>query len=343
MPDMDGFEVAAYLAARPQLAATTILMLSSSGEYVDQARCTELGIAAYLTKPVYAVDLLGAIERALGPRAPEVTPAAAKSRPGAFALGPAGDRARILLVEDNVVNQRVAAGLLTRRGHHVTVARNGQEALDLLLAGTFDLVLMDLQMPVMGGLDATAAIRERERGTGARTRIIAMTAHAMDSDRDRCLAAGMDDYLSKPIDPAKLFAMVEGRGNGASASPPVAEELAFDADALQERLSGDAELVTDVIRLFLQDLPVQLAAIDRAVSGHEHRALELAAHALKGAAGALSAGALASAADALEEAASAGDSARIQAACTRTEVEAGRLVDLIRPPGAPAGPYSRAS
>ena len=129
MPDMDGFEVAAEVAKRPELGGATVMMLSSSGEYGDQARCAELGIAAYLTKPVYAADLLAAIERAIGSKPSAAAPPAAKSRAGALAMGAEGRRARILLVEDNVVNQRVASGLLTRRGHHVTVAQDGREAL----------------------------------------------------------------------------------------------------------------------------------------------------------------------------------------------------------------------
>ena len=185
------------------------MMLSSSGEYGDQSRCAELGIAAYLTKPVYAADLLAAIERAIGAKPSAAATPAAKSTAGALAMGADGRRARILLVEDNVVNQRVASGLLTRRGHHVTVAQDGREALARLDRETFDLVLMDLQMPVMGGLDATVEIRRRERVTGRHVRIVAMTAHAMNSDRERCLAAGMDGYLSKPIDPPMLFAVVE--------------------------------------------------------------------------------------------------------------------------------------
>ena len=124
-------------------------------------------------------------------------------------MGAEGRRSHILLVEDNVVNQRVASGLLTRRGHHVTVAQDGREALARLDQETFDLVLMDLQMPVMGGLDATAAIRLRERSTGQHLRIVAMTAHAMSSDRERCLAAGMDGYLAKPFYMVELLARVE--------------------------------------------------------------------------------------------------------------------------------------
>jgi CheY-like chemotaxis protein len=130
---------------------------------------------------------------------------------------------RVLVVEDNIVNQRVAIGLLTRRGHHVTLSKDGGEALAQLDRETFDVVLMDLQMPGMSGLDATAAIRAREQVSGGHTRIIAMTAHAMAGDNQRCLDAGMDGYLSKPIDPRKLFAAVEQETGGVTAradAPP---------------------------------------------------------------------------------------------------------------------------
>jgi CheY-like chemotaxis protein len=138
-----------------------------------------------------------------------------------------GRRARVLLVEDNVVNQRVAASLLTRRGHHVIVAADGREALAQLEHQSFEVVLMDLQMPVMSGIEATIAIRKRERVTGRHARIVAMTAHAMSSDRDRCLAAGMDGYLSKPIDAQKLFAAVEDAVDCSMATAAVAA-VTFD-------------------------------------------------------------------------------------------------------------------
>jgi signal transduction histidine kinase/DNA-binding response OmpR family regulator len=344
MPDMDGFEVAAHLARQPELTGATILMLSSSGEYVDQARCAELGIAAYLTKPVYAVDLLAAIERAIGAKSSQPAPLQGKSRAGALAHGSIARAVRVLLVEDNVVNQRVAAGLLARRGHQVTLAQNGREAVERLTHETFDLVLMDLQMPVMGGLDATTAIRARERISGRHVRIVAMTAHAMDSDRERCLAAGMDDYLSKPIDPTTLFAMVEQEERRDTAAPAAVDKGAtFNEEALRQRLYGDAELMTEVIRAFLEDLPLQLAAIDRAAEQGDLRALGVAAHALKGAAGTLSADGLSSAAAGLEQAASGSSAADARAASRRAQSEASRLVDLLRRHGPPKDPYSRAS
>ncbi|MES1254550.1 MAG: ATP-binding protein [Acidobacteriota bacterium] len=164
---------------------------------------------------------------------------------GAEALAPAAQSAprsvRVLLAEDNVVNQRVATGLLRRRGHVVTVVDNGLDAIDALERGPFDLVLMDVQMPMMGGFEATAEIRRREHALGHHTRIIAMTAHAMSGDRERCLAAGMDDYLSKPIDPARLYTLVERTATGSASAPADAEEEAatFDQAALLRRLGGD--------------------------------------------------------------------------------------------------------
>ena len=135
---------------------------------------------------------------------------------------PAAVGRRILLVEDNIVNQRVALGMLTKRGHHVTIAQDGLEALERLEAETFDIVLMDLQMPRMGGLDATMEIRRRERATGGHVRIVAMTARAMASDREQCLATGMDGYLSKPIDRAQLLEAVENAGDRVDERIPVA-------------------------------------------------------------------------------------------------------------------------
>jgi CheY-like chemotaxis protein len=333
MPDMDGFEVAAYLATRPDLAGATVMMLSSSGEYGEQSRCAELGVCAYLTKPVYAPDLLAAIERAIGTKRAAAAPAVAPtSMPGAGALAKGDDvrRARILLVEDNIVNQRVASGLLIRRGHHVVVAGDGRDALARLDREKFDLVLMDLQMPVMSGLDATAAIRARERGTGQHVRIVAMTAHAMTSDRERCLAAGMDGYLSKPIDPALLFAVVEQQSDGSVPQAANASPMTFDEDALRRRVAGDQDLMTEIVRVFLDDLPVRLAAIKNAVIGRDAGALRAAAHALKGAAGSVSADALFEAARAIEE---VGASARMDAAESawrQVSVDAANAIDVLR-------------
>jgi signal transduction histidine kinase/DNA-binding NarL/FixJ family response regulator len=263
--------------------------------------------------------------------------AGAKSPGGPVALIPNSQRARILLVEDNVVNQRVASGLLTRRGHRVTIVEDGLQALALIDREPFDLVLMDLQMPIMGGLDATVAIRERERerATGQHVRIVAMTAHAMSTDRDRCLAAGMDGYLSKPIDARLLFATVEQGGHGDGVKAAVPAPRTFDEEALSQRLFGDNDLMGDVIRVFLEDLPERLAAINAAVTSRDATALRASAHALKGAAGNLSATALSEAANTLERIAAESRMQAADAAWRQMSVEAANVIDLLRHRAAP--------
>jgi signal transduction histidine kinase/DNA-binding response OmpR family regulator len=327
MPEMDGYQVAAHLAERPSLSQATILMLSSSGDYVDQARCAEMGIAAYLTKPVYSTDLLAAIERALGAPPSGATSRSGQTGAGALALGAAGRAMRVLLAEDNFVNQRVAAGLLTRRGHHVTIAQNGREAIERIAGERFDLVLMDLQMPIMGGLEATGEIRRAERLTGGHVRIVAMTAHAMDSDRERCLAAGMDGYLSKPFDPRKLFAVVEEVVLDDAAQVGPGREMVFDEETLRLRLEDD-DLMAGVIRVFLADLPVQLAAIEQAVATGDLSALGAHAHALKGAASSITADEVFQAADRLETAPAAGLEAT-HSALLQLVLAAGRLTAVL--------------
>ena len=298
MPDLDGFHVAAEMAKRPELAGATIMMLTSSGEYGDASRCRELGIARYLTKPIRQADLLTAICEVLD--AQSVAPAAAAPAPAPAPLPAPVVPARILLAEDNVVNRRVAIGLLTKRGHHVTAAVNGIEAIAALEQGTFDLILMDVQMPEMGGLEATAAIRERERRTGGHIRIVALTAHALKGDQDRCLAAGMDGYLVKPIDRLKLFEAVESGVIRPAADTQTTETRLFDWNDVLERLGGDEPLAREVLRLFVDDCPTQLAAIRAALDEGDAKRLYNVAHALKSAAGNVTAWAVADAARALE-------------------------------------------
>lgn len=331
MPEMDGFSTAAAITRESAFAGTTVMMLTSSGAYGDQARCVAIGIKAYLTKPVYADDLLAAIQRALDPATAPDPPAATRAIAGTLAMDAEGVRARVLLVEDNVVNQRVAAGLLKRRGHTVVVAANGVEALALLERSAFDVVLMDLQMPVMGGIAATIEIRARERTTGEHIRIVAMTAHALDADRVRCLEAGMDDYLSKPIDPQLLFAAVErttvpeaGRVAGGSESP------VFDEPALLHRVGGDAAFMREAIQLFIDDCPARLTAIREAMTDRNADALRRAAHALKGSAANLSAVRLSDTAGLLEQ---IGAESRMEAADVawrRVETDASQAIDVLR-------------
>jgi signal transduction histidine kinase/CheY-like chemotaxis protein len=209
MPEMDGFDLVETVQKTPELANTSLLMLTSGEHRGDIHRCRQLGVSAYLLKPVRRAELWSAVAAAVAVRQGTGAPATAEpARERTRAVAP-GKRRLILLAEDNLVNQRVAQTVLERAGHSVVVAKNGREAFELTREHRFDLVLMDVQMPEMDGFESTAAIRQRERNTGEHVAIIAMTAHAMRGDRERCLQAGMDDYLSKPIQPAALLEMVE--------------------------------------------------------------------------------------------------------------------------------------
>jgi PAS domain S-box-containing protein len=205
MPDLDGFGVAEQMASRPEYSDATVIMLTSAGRHDDVERCRELNIAAYLNKPISPTHLHEVISRLLGR---DISAPATGKGPAQGTL-PARLRRKVLLAEDNVVNQRVAVGLLSKRGHEVTVVGTGKEAIERLARDRFDVILMDVQMPEMGGLEATGIIRQREAGTGQRVWIVAMTAHTMQGDRDECLKAGMDTYIAKPVNPALLFAAVE--------------------------------------------------------------------------------------------------------------------------------------
>ena len=203
MPDMDGFTLIERIRKHPKLSTATIMMLTSAGHRGDAERCKTWGVAAYLLKPVRQSELSEAIARVLGARElagaiPLIT---------RYSLQDARDPADILSVliaEDNLVNQRLATRLLEKRGHRVTLAANGREALSALEKHSYDLVLMDVQMPEMDGLEATAILRQREKETGGHQAVIALTAHAMKGDLERCLAGGMDGYLTKPIRPQEL-------------------------------------------------------------------------------------------------------------------------------------------
>ena len=207
MPDMDGFAIAEELLNQPHLAHSTIMMLASGGPLGDAARCRALGISAYLVKPIRQRELLDAVCQVLETgRQAQGVPLVTRHTLVEHNLG---SKIKILLAEDNAVNQTLAVRLLEKRGYFVTVVADGQSAVNKFENGQFDLVLMDIQMPGMDGFQATATIRDREKLTGRHIPIVAMTAHALKDDQEKCLAAGMDGYVSKPIRTAELFSVIQ--------------------------------------------------------------------------------------------------------------------------------------
>jgi CheY-like chemotaxis protein len=206
MPEMDGFTLAELIHKDPELVGAAIMMLTSAGHAGDAARCRELGISGYLVKPIRQGELLSSIRQILQ-KTPELKPVPLVTR---HTLRENQNRARILLAEDNAVNQTLAVRVLEKRGYVVFVAGDGQAALTALEKDCFDLVLMDIQMPGMDGFEATSRIRKNEEGTGKHIPIIAMTAHALKGDQERCIAAGMNGYVSKPIRTSELFSAIEG-------------------------------------------------------------------------------------------------------------------------------------
>jgi PAS domain S-box-containing protein len=287
MPDLDGFTLTERIKQDSDLGSTVIMMLTSGARPEDIARCEQLGIAAYILKPVKQSELLDAVMVAMGVTA--VEPPGQEAPPSVPPLGPL----RILLAEDSLVNQKLAVGLLQREGHTVTVANNGKEAVVAVESQYFDLVLMDVQMPEMDGLEATAAIRRRERQTGQHIPIVAMTAHAMKGDRQRCIEAGMDEYIAKPIRAKQLIETIAvalhaspGRAPmpepSAAAQRPMPPSDAIDWAEALSAVRGDHDLLRAVVQAFLEECPRLLEAMRRAIAESAGAALRLAAHTLKG-------------------------------------------------------------
>jgi two-component system, sensor histidine kinase and response regulator len=280
MPNTDGFELAEQIIAMKEYRNVSLVMLTSAGRVGDAQRCRSLGIAAYLTKPVNQSQLMSAIVSALSGTQKVQVVKSPSSPKGAKAATPK----RILLAEDNMVNRNLAVLLLEKRGHEVTVAVDGRQAVSLFEKHSFDMILMDVQMPDMDGYEATAAIRAREKLIGSRIPIVAMTAHAMKGDRERCLAEGMDAYLSKPIRANDLFAIVEGD----DASKPAVNEKAvekssFDEAALLERVDGNLDIAIRLAAAFVAESSETLKQLQEAIGKGDAKGVNYAAHALKGA------------------------------------------------------------
>jgi len=287
MPETDGFTLAQRIRRNPKLNGSAIIMLISASQWRSATRARQPGVAAYLSKPVKQSDLLDTIFSVLGKAASgEETTA----RRGRGSSRKRWRRCRILVAEDNSVNQELAVRILEKQGHTVVVARNGREALAALESPNssgFDLILMDVQMPEMGGLEATAIIRQKEKVTHAHIPIVAMTADALKGDRERCLEVGMDDYLAKPIQPERLRKTVEnllltsaGRGQDRPGEPRPDQIL--DGRALLAQVDGDVRLLRKLASLFLADCPTMLSSVRKAIASGDARSLQRAAHALKG-------------------------------------------------------------
>ncbi len=324
MPEMSGYEFVEQARRIPAYACVPAVILTSAGGRGDADLCARLGISAYLLKPVKQADLYATLTAVMAPNA-------APQGRGVItrhALAEARRRLHILLAEDNPVNQRVAAAILERQGHHIVCTANGQEALSTLERSAsatsrrggpgeppaFDLVLMDVQMPVMDGFEATRRIREHERYAGGHIPILAMTAHALKGDKERCTEAGMDDYIAKPVRPVTLVEMVNRLTSGGAQPQPAAsptqpaeaERPVFDAEAAVQAVGGDPELYREVAGVFLEDSPKRLTEARAALERGDAETLRRAAHTLKGAAGAVSAFRVQQAALQLENAARAG-------------------------------------
>ena len=292
MPEMDGFTLTQRIKKDAKSSGVSVLMLTSAGHPDEVARCRELGVAGYLTKPIKQSDLWDAIVTVLADPGSSQTGllrgAAAASRPGP-------GRLKILVAEDNPINQELARRILEKRGHTVIVAADGLEALSAVEAAKevpFDLVLMDVQMPRLSGLEASLAIRESEKGHGRRIPIVALTAHAMKGDKERCLEAGMDAYLSKPVQAAQLLDTV-GRLAVQKVKPArplvssVNRKRVLDEESLMERVEGDLPLLREMVQAFRSDASDTLAKIRKAVADKDAEALRARSHALKGSAATL--------------------------------------------------------
>ena len=293
MPKASGFDIAEAIKNTTDVATVTIMMLPASELDDDTERCRRVGVDHFIHKPIVQAELLATIAAASG----LVALKSGTTLPESKIVQVQSRKLHVLVAEDNFVNQRLLSDILHERGHTFVVASNGLEAVALAERDDFDVILMDGQMPEMDGYQAARQIRQHERGTNRHVRIIAVTAHAMKEDRALCLAAGMDDYVTKPIDADHLLARLES--HHASDKPPAvtienppaqlstntfaADAVVFDRQGALKRVRGRVPLLKELLTVLLQDLPHTMAEIDTAIANHDAEQLERTAHRMRGA------------------------------------------------------------
>ncbi|TWU43503.1 Signal transduction histidine-protein kinase BarA [Novipirellula aureliae] len=289
MPRADGFQLAETIKNRQDLACGTVVMLSSADRPNSAARCRQLGIETYLVKPVSASSLLEAIMASVEHQNSKSFDGDVTTANGAPAIKDQAEKQlRVLVVDDHGPNRQLAISILQRRGHVCEAAEDGDEAVKAFSRQAFDLILMDVQMPGIDGFTATKRIREREKSTGTHTPIVALTAHALSGDREKCLAAGMDSYLAKPIHARQLVALVEQliRDGQAVAArddfeQPDRATPAFSIPAALDRMNGELDLLIEHIGYVINDTPQLLHTIRKAIEETDAKSLEIASHRLK--------------------------------------------------------------
>jgi signal transduction histidine kinase/DNA-binding response OmpR family regulator len=325
MPDMDGFAVAEQIRNSYKQQGIKVILLTSASRPSDVARCRELGISDYLSKPIKQSELFDAIVTAMAEHGRK-----RERYEGASAFIQASERSlRVLLAEDNPVNQTLARRILEKLGHKVQVVNNGREALGRSQAEEFDLILMDVQMPEMDGLEATTAIRDAEAATGKHVPIVAMTAHAMKGDREKCLSAGMDGYLSKPIridELKKAMSEVKKTRNMGQSSEQNSFRAIGQLELLLDSVMGDRALLTEMAELWLADSAKQESQIRNGLASGDAIMVQRAAHALKGSVGTFQASAAQDAANQLEMSAKDADLVGARKAFERLLTQ----IDLVR-------------
>jgi signal transduction histidine kinase/DNA-binding response OmpR family regulator len=333
MPGMDGFELVERLRQEVSLGAPKVMMLTSADRKGDGARCREMGVRCYLVKPVHQRELRSALQILMRQDSSDGHKLITRStiEPAFFSL-------RILVAEDNAVNQKFLQRLLERMGHFTAVASDGMQAVHFYKTGNFDLIFMDVQMPEMDGYAATAAIREMEKGSGKHIPIIAMTAHALKGDREKCLTAGMDEYLRKPARVAEIEGTIrrviandEQHDRKLALNPVVMPTAVWDRAAALARLDGDESLLNELIEVFFNDYPLLARRLTEALDRGDLASLREPAHTLKGSLGVLGLPETAGLAQAIESASRVEDATAAVSLIDRFMAEVEMLQELMRP------------